>query len=118
IPDWLKHPVCKPERQDVLDRFLSEVMVDPVDLGFLKTFSQFAIERTRALEVVAERLLDDDTAPAVLLGEEPRMREPFAYQPEEIWRDREVEEVIRGDVVALANVRERLLQFVEQRGVV
>ena len=35
IPDRLEHPVGEAKDQDVLDGFLAEIVVDPVDLMFV-----------------------------------------------------------------------------------
>jgi hypothetical protein len=60
IPDGLEHPVGEPERQDVLDGLLSQVVVDPEDLGLVERLVERPIQLARALEIVSERLLDDD----------------------------------------------------------
>ena len=35
VPDRLEHAVGEAQHQDVLDRFLAEIMIDPVDLMFV-----------------------------------------------------------------------------------
>jgi hypothetical protein len=43
VPERFKNGVGKPECQDILHGFFSQVMVDPVDLVFLKTFGQLLV---------------------------------------------------------------------------
>ncbi len=40
IPDRLEHAVGEAHHQDVLDGFLAEIMVDPVDLVLVDEFQQ------------------------------------------------------------------------------
>ena len=42
IPDRLEHAVGEAQHQDVLDRFLAEIMIDPVDLVLVDELQQFA----------------------------------------------------------------------------
>jgi hypothetical protein len=60
VPDRLKNRVGKPEHQDILDRFLSEVMVDAVYLPLGKTCLDYAVKLVGALEVSAEWLFDNE----------------------------------------------------------
>ncbi len=69
-------------------------MVDAVDLPLLEDALERLVQRPGGLEIVAERLLDDDPGPAVL-----RLREPLL--PEEaddlrvgFGRRREVEDPV------------------------
>ena len=68
VPDGLEDRVAEPEHEEVLDRLLPEVVVDPVDLPLAEDLSQLVVERACAREVRAEGLLDDDAGePAVAL---------------------------------------------------
>ena len=68
IPQRLEDAVAEAQRQDVLHGFLAEVMIDAVDLGFFEGAMQFGAELLSAGQVVAERLFDDDAAPAGALA--------------------------------------------------
>ena len=92
VPDRLEQHVREPQREQVLDRLLAEVVVDaehgvggehPLDDG---------VQLAGGLEVGAERLLDHDAAPAAvaLLGE-PGGGEVLGDLREVARRDREVE---------------------------
>ena len=63
VPDRLEHAVGEAQHQDVLDGFLAEVMIDPVDLLLFDEFQQFIVEGFRRSEVGSERLFDHQPAP-------------------------------------------------------
>ena len=89
VPQRLENSVAEAERHDVLDGFLAQIVVDAVDLFFLKMRLHARVELPRAGEIVAERLFDDDAAPAVALCQ------PAAPRPSAIprtgwagWKDK------------------------------
>src|SRR5215831_3945954 len=55
IPQRLEDAVGEAQHQDVLDRFLAEEMVDPIDLIFGQHLEDPRVERLRRGEVVTER---------------------------------------------------------------
>jgi hypothetical protein len=66
VPERLEDAVGEAQRQDVLDRLLAQVVVDPVDLLLLEHAGDQRVQAAGGVEVVAERLLDDDARPAAL----------------------------------------------------
>ena len=68
VPPGLEHAVGEAERQQVLDRLLAEVVVDPVDLGLVEHRQQLAVELLRARQGGAERLLDHDAHLGVIVA--------------------------------------------------
>src|SRR5581483_392303 len=72
VPDRLEDAVAEAEGQNVLDRLLAEVMVNPVSLLFPEYFSDILIERAGRFVIAAERLFDDHAPPLPVL---------FAHQP-------------------------------------
>ena len=64
VPHGLEHRVREAQVEDLLEAHLAEVVVDPEDLRLVDVLVQVGGERPSRIEVVAERLLDDD--PAVL----------------------------------------------------
>src|SRR5699024_5305837 len=62
-----EHGVREAQRSQVLRRFLSEVMVDPVQLLLGELLSQAVVEPARTLQVVPERFFDDEPRPAAFL---------------------------------------------------
>lgn len=108
VPDRLPHRVGEAQRQDVLDRLLAEVVVDPEDLVRREDVVHELVELLRALQVVAERLLDDGAPPAaVLLVGQPVLLELLDDLGEELRRDGQVE----GEVAARAL---RLVQLLDR----
>ncbi len=60
VPDGLEEPVGESEREDVECGFLAEEVVDAEDLALVERRVEEVVERDRAREVGAERLLHDD----------------------------------------------------------
>ena len=63
VPDRLVHGVGESHCQDVLDGLLAEIVVNPEDGAGREDFADELVELLGALEVMPERLFDDDTAP-------------------------------------------------------
>ena len=87
-PDRLEHRVREPQPDDLLGAHLPQVVVDPEELRLVDVAVQLGGERPRGLEVVAERLLDDDAGRA----RQPRLRQPLHDPAEQERRDLEVED--------------------------
>ena len=64
VPHRLEHPVAEAEHQQVLNRFFAQIVIDAVDLIFVEMLMREPIERPRAVQIGAERFLDDDAAPS------------------------------------------------------
>ena len=60
VPDRLEERVGEAEVEQVLHRPLAEVVVDAEDRRLVESAQEDLVERLRRVEVVAERLLDDD----------------------------------------------------------
>ena len=102
VPDRLEDRVAEPQGQDVLDRLLAEVVVDPVDLVLVEDPRDVAVQRAGAGEVVAERLLDDDAAPGALLVrrvDQAGLAELLDDRREELGGDGQVEEPVAAGAV-------------------
>jgi hypothetical protein len=87
-PDRLEPDVGEAQVEDLRHAHLPEEVVDPVQLGLVDVLVYLVGERARGLEVVAERLLDDDARP---VGE-PGVGEALDDVAEEEGRDLEVED--------------------------
>src|SRR5439155_26425020 len=61
IPDRLQERVREAEEDQVLDRVLGEVMVNPENVPLAEASVKDGIEPSRRGEISAERLLEDET---------------------------------------------------------
>ena len=68
IPDRFEQAVGEAERHDVLDRVLSEKMVDPEDLVLVQSAQDVGVQFARRIQAVPERLLDHHAAPEPMLA--------------------------------------------------
>src|SRR5262249_57213978 len=61
VPERLQERVGKTEEQHVTHRSLAQVMIDAEDVVLVECSQQDAVEGPRGAQVVAERLLDNDS---------------------------------------------------------
>ena len=114
VPDRLEHRVGEAQREDVLHRLLAEVVVDPEHRPAREDLAQRVVELARRLEVVAERLLDDDAPPAAVASlRQAVLLELLDDVAEELRRDREVEGVVAGGPAGLVELLDRTAELVE-----
>ena len=73
VPDRLEERVAEAEEQQVLHRFLAQVVIDAEDRGLVEDAVQGAVQLARGREVAAERLLEDDPRAA----RAARLRQPL-----------------------------------------
>ena len=119
VPDRLENRVREPEDHDVLHGFFSEVMVDAVDLGFLKVLAEVVVESSRAREVAPKRLFDDDPPP----GSGDLIRQPDRAELVNDFReqrrsDRQIKKHIAREVPRGLSFRDLVLQLFERPDVV
>jgi len=109
IPDRLEEAVGKSNCQDALDGFLAEKMIDAINLLFVPNLEQSCVQRLGGVDVVTERLLDDDAPPAFaarFIGQ-PRAGNVFCDRTEETVGDGEIEQhVAARPVVALDRIQQ------------
>ncbi len=92
-PDGLEDAVREAQHEDVLHRFLAQVVIDAEHLVFAEDLLNDARELHRALEIVAIRLLHDDARPSALAAQAvgtDRAEDRLVGG----WRRREIEEAI------------------------
>ena len=102
VPDRLEEGIGEAEIQQVLHRFLAEIMIDPEDLVLVKYQMQHAIEPARGGEIASERLLDHQTGAVGGAG----LLEALHHRLEHAGRDREVMERVPAAVQCIAQALE------------
>ena len=123
VPQRLEEAVGEAEDEEVLDRLLAQVVIDPEYLRLVEGLGDGVVQLLRAREVVPERLLDDDARPrrarAVLAGRrnEPRLLQVLHDDAEVGGRHREIEEPIAGGTALLVEPLEVLAELAVGRGV-
>ena len=115
IPERLEDAVAEAEDQQVPDGLLAQVVVDAIDLRLAEDLADLAVQALGRVEVVPERLLDDDPAPAAVV---PLVIEP---DPAQLGDDvgelrrlrREVEDPVAARPVLLVDRVEARAQRIE-----
>ncbi|MMZ67461.1 hypothetical protein D1872_300490 [compost metagenome] len=65
VPKRFKERVRKADHFDILNHLFAEIVIDPIDFLFLKDLVQLFIQLLCGEQIIAERLLDNQTIPAV-----------------------------------------------------
>ena len=110
VPERLVDLVGEAQDEEVLDRFLPEIVVDAVDLLLAEVPSQLPVEGAGAVDVVAERLLHDDARPAVAVLGEAGVAQVLDDVVVEAGRRGAVEEPVGGSAATVLDVGQRRLQ--------
>ena len=116
VPDRLEHLVGEAQRQQVLHGLLAQVVVDPEHRVGREDVLDDGVELARRLQVVAERLLDDDPAPRPRLRvESPERSSCWQTVANDDGRDRQVEGVVAAGAALLVELGDHLGEQVEGR---
>src|SRR5579863_1342834 len=65
VPYWLENTIGEAEHKNVLHCFLTQIMIDTIDLFFPKDLCHLTVELTRRGKIVSKGLFDNDTRPAL-----------------------------------------------------
>src|ERR1700688_30385 len=105
IPEGLDDVVGEAEDQNVLYGLFAEIMIDAVDLIFVEDLLELLVELSRGLQVVAERLFDNNAGPMTVffLGE-TCLAELLHDRGEKARGDGEIEKAISSGVVLLIDI--------------
>src|SRR4029453_9790790 len=115
VPHRLEQLIRESQRQHVLDGLLAEVVVDAEYRGGGNHAGDDPVQFPRALEVVAEWLLDHDPAPPPRkLLCQPVGAELVDDRLEQSWRDGQVERMIAAGAAGLVEISDRLGQVAER----
>src|SRR5256885_9367157 len=63
VPELLENRVREPEHEDVLHRFLPEIMVDAENLSFTHELRELVVQRAGGNEIMTEWLFEDHPLP-------------------------------------------------------
>ena len=67
VPHRFENRVANAKNEQILGCLLSKVVIDPIDLVFLKNGRQLAVQLASGIQIMSKRLLDNDPAPAAVL---------------------------------------------------
>ena len=76
VPDRFKDSVRESKHQNVLNRLLSQIVIDAIDLMLLQAGAQTPIQSSGRIEAGTKGLLDDHAPPAAVL----LLRQPGSAQ--------------------------------------
>ena len=96
IEQRLEHRIAETERHDILHRVFAHVVIDPIDLLLHEKIRNVPVQLERALQIVAERLLDDHASPRVVLSaaDQSRAGQFFHDRPEILGCGRQIKKPI------------------------
>src|SRR5258708_2640460 len=76
VPDRLENSIRKPKCQNVLDGFLAEVMVDPINLFLAGEFEKLLIQDLGGFKIASKWLFDNHSPPVMIfLFQQPHRRQ-------------------------------------------
>ena len=116
VPDRLEHAVGEAQHHDVLHRLLAEVVIDPVNLIPGEEAQQVRIQCAGRFEIEAERLFNDQPAPAavVFIGE-TGLAKLARHRSEQVGWRRQIKQAIVLRPAAAAELGEFALKLVVGR---
>jgi len=94
VPERLENRIGEPEREDVLNGFLAQIMVDTEDLVLFEIGEQNGVECLRGFQVVANGFLHHQPRVVPVLGESGRAQVLGNFAEEAGWRGH-VEHAVR-----------------------
>jgi hypothetical protein len=113
VPDRLEHAVGKAQHQDILDRFLAEVVIDPVNLLLVEQLQQRVVQLFGGSEVSAEWFFHHQPPPRAIFLEHAGAAKLLADRLEPIRRRRQIEQAIAAGLALGFELVERFAHPVE-----
>ena len=113
IPNRLEEAVGEAKGQDVLHRLLAQVMIDPIDLRLGQQAGQPPVQFPGALQIVAERLFNDQSIAGRIVGE-MRLLKLACNQLHERRRHGRVKHSLHRTVPLLLKLRQPVAQGCKQ----
>ena len=119
IPQWFEHAIGEAKHQNVLNGFLSEIVVDAIDLVLGQHAEDVAIERLGRRKIATERLLDDDPPPMpFFFANEAGVSQPLHNRTEHLRGSCQIEQVIATATMRPVGFGEKLRQILVGRRVI
>ena len=95
IPNRFKQTICEPQHHDILHSLFSQIVINAINLMFVKYIQEFSIESLRRSQINSKWFLEDEAAPCpVLLASETRLAKTAPYRRECRWRRRQIEKAV------------------------
>ena len=109
VPDGFEDSVGESEHQNVLNRFLAQVVVDAIDLAFLQGLDELSIQGPGRLQIVAVGLFDDDPSPSAFrLPGQPRRLQLLDHGGKVLGSGRQIVEVVAPGAVLAVDAAQQL----------
>src|SRR5580700_4372145 len=109
VPDGLKYPVGKAKRQNILDSFFAEIMINAVNLLFFGDLQQLLVQYSGRIQVVTKRFFYNHTAPVmVVFFHQPHLGQMLDDRAEKIGGCSQVEEKITVRSVILIDFLQKI----------
>ena len=101
VPYRLEHGVAEAEHHDVLHRLFAEIVIDAVDGFLVENVRDDFVQLLRALQVAAERLLQNDARPAFAVAGQAGLAQPFDDRRRQRRRRRDIKQHVLAGAVLL-----------------
>ena len=116
VPEGFEYGICEPQHQNVLDRFLGKIVIDPKNLVFLETLVQRSLQSHCRWQVSAKGLLNYNPREPVAVSSflaESSLSEHFTDERIEVWRNSQIEDFISQGMVLLIQFFKKSCQIGE-----
>jgi hypothetical protein len=77
VPDRFKKAISQTENEDILDCLFAKIVIDAVNLLFLKNLTDLAVEFAGRGEIMSKRFFDDYACPALAVSIQSSRTEPL-----------------------------------------
>jgi len=111
VPQRLEDAVGETEDEEVLDRFLAEVVVDAEDRPLAEDLEDLLVQLLRRRQVPAERFLDHDAMAFATARDHPGAPQVLDDGDEVVGRSGAVEEAVAGGTKCNVDPLQLLLQL-------
>ena len=118
VPQRLVQFVGEPEAQKVLNRFLTQVMINAEDIFGRKYLGHQIVKLLGRLEVVTKGLLDNDPPPSLQMLRQPSFAKLCQHRREQVRRNRQIERVVAARSLLLIELVQLVAKILERLSLV